>query len=161
MLDIESLGQELRITPMLHPFAVVMTQDCDLEQDFRARDGQNKSDKRIPNVLFCQIITAEELRGGVGITSDIWKRIRNNKDERYQFLQVVARGEDSHDEGLPELGVDFKRYFTMPTDEVYRRIARGEAQRRCFLNSPYLEHFSSRFAYFLSRIALPSDHASA
>jgi hypothetical protein len=67
---------------------------------------------------------------------------------------------DRLQEGLPELAIDFKRYFTVPTDEVYRRIELGEARRRCLLISPYLEHLSSRYAYFLSRIALPVDHAS-
>ena len=52
-------------------------------------------------------------------------------------------------EGMPELGIDFKRYFTIPTDEVYFRI-RAEAQRRSRLRSPYLEHLSNRFYSFQS-----------
>ena len=39
--------------------------------------------------------------------------------------------------GIPELGVDFKRYFTIPTDEIYKRIEKGEVRRRCVLMSPY------------------------
>jgi hypothetical protein len=58
------------------------------------------------------------------------------------------------------MGIDFKRYFTIPADETYRRVELGEAQRRCVLQSPYLEHLSSRFAYYLSRVALPLDHVS-
>jgi hypothetical protein len=162
VLKIESLGRELQeVDPKLHPFAIVLTQDCDLEQDFRARSANNRPDKLVPNILFCEAIEADRFRGTEGIDRRILDRIRINKDERYQFLQTAAAHEDALREGLPELGIDFKRYFTIPTDEVYRRIELGEAQRRCILSSPYLEHFSSRFAYFLSRIALPSDHASA
>lgn len=62
--------------------------------------------------------------------------------------------------GLPELGIDFKKIFTIPTDEIYQRIALGQVKRRAVLVSPYLEHLSSRFAYFLSRIALPQEHLS-
>jgi hypothetical protein len=35
-----------------------------------------------------------------------------------------------------------------------------EAKRRYALVSPYFEHLSSRFAYDLSRVALPGEHAS-
>lgn len=147
------------VKTMEHPLAIVVTQDCDLEQDFKARTGQNATDKLIPSVLFCQMTTAEGLRGQQGITSEIWKRIRNNKDERYHFLQKVEATHDALNKGLSELGVDFKRYFTIPTDEVYERLV-SEAKRRCRLVSPYLEHFSTRFAYYQFRVALPSDHFS-
>jgi hypothetical protein len=40
------------------------------------------------------------------------------------------------------------------------RLKLGPTRRRSVLNTPYLEHLSSRFAYFLSRIALPRDHVS-
>lgn len=156
-----SLGAaEQRIEPVVHSFAVILTQDCDLEQDFKARQGQNKPDKLIPNVLFCHVATAEQLRGTMGITTDIWKRISQNKDERYHFLQKVGDDSEALHQGLPELGLDFKHYFTLPTDELYHRIENGEAKRRCILVSPYLEHLSSRFAHFICRVALPEDHLS-
>jgi hypothetical protein len=139
---------------------MILTQDCDLEQDFRARAGQTGADKLIPSILFSEVVTAEELRGSAGINSTIWPRVRMNKDERYHFLQKVEQVDDAFGQGLPELGIDFKRYFTLQTGEVYRRIELGEAQRRCALVNPYLEHLTSRFAYFLSRVALPQDHVS-
>lgn len=147
--------------PMYHPYAVLISQDCDLEQDFTVRQKQIVSDKRLPNVLFCEVATAEELFGRVKtLGSKLWDRIRINKDERYHFLQAVDGSCDARQIGLPEMGIDFKRYFTIPTDEIYKRIEIGEAKRRCVLVSPYLEHLSSRFAYFLSRVALPEDHLS-
>ncbi|HEY8505607.1 MAG TPA: hypothetical protein VIL46_13565, partial [Gemmataceae bacterium] len=157
---IRAIPPTLRET--IHPFAVVLTQDCDLEQDFRVRFPEAKpSDKLIPGVLFCEVATAEELFGIIRQTNKkLWDRIKISKDERYHFLQKVDPSSDLLNEGLPELAIDFKRYFTIPTDEVYRRIEVGEAKRRCVLVSPYLEHLSSRFAYFLSRVALPEDHFS-
>jgi hypothetical protein len=145
----------------VHPLTVVLSQDCDLEQDFKARAATVAADKTIPNILFCEVITAERLRDSGGVNSTIWARIRTNKDERYQFLQKVEAADDALGQGLPELGIDFKRYFTVPADEVYWRVQIGEAKRRCVLVSPYLEHLSSRFASYLSRVALPQDHASA
>jgi hypothetical protein len=142
----------------IHPFAVALSQGCDLDQDYRARQDEVNQDKRIPAVLFCEAIDAESLRARCN--AGIWKRIRDNNDERYHFLQAVAMEFDADGRGLPEIGIDFKRYFTIPTDEVYYRIRCGEAKRRCYLNSPYLEHFCRRFANYLSRVALPEPHIS-
>jgi hypothetical protein len=143
----------------IHHYAVVLTQECELDQDFKARQGANKPDKLIPNLLFCQVSTAEEIRGTIS-GSDIWKRVWQNKDERYHFLQKVDAACDALQQGLPELAIDFKRYFTVATEEVYKRIEINEAGRRCVLVGPYLEHLSSRFAYFIGRVALPEDHFS-
>lgn len=152
--------EEPEIIPVVHPYAIVVTQDCELVQDFKPRsEGNLESDKIIPSVLFCQVVTAEQLRGRADIKSDIWKRIKQNKDERYQFLEKVLREDDTLNEGLPELSIDFKRYFTLPTDEVYFRLE-VEAKRRSRLRSPYMEHLSSRFYYFQCRVALPADHRS-
>jgi hypothetical protein len=162
ILNLDSLGGSgpLVVDERTHPYAVVMTQDCDLEQDYRARLGEVATDKQIPAILCCEAITAEALRHSEGINTTIWARIKSNKDERYQFLQKVAPGADALNEGLPEPGLDFKRYFTIPTAELYRRIDLGQAQRRSIIISPYLEHLSTRFATFLSRVALPEEHFS-
>ena len=161
-LDLQTIGlPEPRVTPRRHEYALVLSQDCDLDLDFKARGGTISPEKQIPFVLFCEVITAQELRSGPGgMNSTIWGNVRTNKHERYQFLQKVDPAEDALGKGLPELGIDFKRYFTIPVDEVYRRIELGEAQRRCVLNSPYLEHLCIRFANYLSRVALPADHLS-
>jgi hypothetical protein len=147
--------------PIAQPFAVILTQDCDLEQDHQVRSAGKQSDKLLPAVLFCEVVTAQEQYGRIRqINPKFWDRIKINNDIRYHFLQKVEPGCDRLQEGLPELAIDFKRYFTLPTEEVYRRIELGEAQRRCVLVSPYLEHLSGRFASFLSRVALPEEHLS-
>ena len=94
------------------------------------------------------------------MNSTIWDRVKKNKDERYHFLEKIPANCDACGEGLPELGVDFKCYFTLPTEEVYRRVELNKARRRSVIRSPYLEHLSSRFAFFLSRVALPQEHLS-
>jgi hypothetical protein len=161
-LKVDSLQGEgpPELLSKVHPFAIILSQDCDLEQDFKARGSQVTSDKIIPNILFCEVITAEQLRGSGGVNSTIWARIRTNKDERYQFFQKVQAADDALGQGLPELSIDFKRYFTIPADEAYWRVRSGEAKRRCVLVSPYLEHLSRRFASYLGRVALPQEHAS-
>jgi hypothetical protein len=153
-------GPTIQVDFKTHPLAVIVSQGCDLEQDFHARQGNIAHDKLIPTVLFCEMVTATELRSSPRKTSEIWNRIRNNTDERYHFFQKVELVYDSEGHGLDELGVDFKRFFTIPTDEVYHRIGSGEAKRRCCLESPYLEHFCRRFSNFIGRVALPQPHES-
>jgi hypothetical protein len=153
-------GEEPSVDAVVHPYALIVTQDCDVVQDFTPRQqGQLDSDKILPSVLFCEVVTANDLRGRSEIKTDIWKRIRQNKDERYQFLEMVSPDDDLLGQGLPELGIDFKRYFTIPTEEVYHWLTL-DARRRCRLVSPYLEHFSNRFYYYQGRIALPAEHRS-
>lgn len=166
-LNLESLGSDKPLTePIIHPFAIVMTQDCDCEQDFKPRKDGITSNATIPSILFCEVVAAEQLRNRdkgnktIDINSSVWKQVRINKNERYHFLEAIPDTNDSSSEGLPELALDFKRYFTIPTDEVYYRLEIGETIRRSRLISPYLEHLTSRFYYFQSRIALPEDHTS-
>jgi hypothetical protein len=59
---------------------------------------------------------------------------------------------------MPELGIDFKRYFTVPTDDVYRQFALGQeigVQRRAVLRPPFREDLAQRFYFFQARVALP------
>jgi hypothetical protein len=174
LLDSIGSRKKYKGVDIIHPLAIIVTQDCDLEQDFKARDGKAGKHRILPNILFCEVELATELRFGAKnetlseekrarsaeINSKIWPNIEKNKDERYHFLQRVQPEEDLLGEGLNELAIEFKRYFTIPTDEVYFRISNGSAKRRCKLESPYLEHFSVRFHYYHYRVALPEDHIS-
>ena len=169
--DIRSLTNDIpEFLEKSHPFAFVLSQDCDLDWDFTARLSQQKLQRLIPNVLLCEVkrakVRAQEIVDSEGSRdsdkSRIWTRIKQNKDERYQFFESIEKCHDlqEDDEAIGELVIDFKRYFTVPTDELYVRIKSGETKRRCRLVHPYLEHLSSRFAYFQSRVALPEDHES-
>jgi hypothetical protein len=154
-----------------HQFVIILTQDCDLEWDFRdfrypSESRSPKRNKEVPNTLLCEVATAHELRQRAQHLrkSELWTAVERNNSERYHFLQKVEPPHDALGHGLPELTLDFKRYFTVPTAELYARIAlpdsEQQCQRRAVLQSPYLEHLGSRFTYFLSRIALPEPHTS-
>jgi hypothetical protein len=152
----------------IQPIALVLTQACDLDLDFRQRfpststsNSSQSTDKMIPCVLFCEVVPAEEMFGRVRqLGSKIWARIKQNDDPRYQFLQKPGAECDAFGEELTEFAIDFKRYLALPTAEVYKRVALGEARRRCILRSPYLESVCQRFANYLSRIGLPEPHFS-
>jgi hypothetical protein len=155
-LNLEALATgELRVDLETYRFAVVVNQDCDLEQDHAAR-ALGSADKLLPSVLFLPAVPFEDLRAA--LDRDIWRRIAKNKDERYQFLQRVVAEDDAQNEGLPALGIDFKRCFTIPTDELLFRFREANAWRRTRLTTPWAEQLSSRFAYYYARVALPADH---
>jgi hypothetical protein len=163
-LDVATIGRDhQQIEEVVHPIVVVLSQDCDLDQDWKKRrtalTGNNGTGEQLPDILFVQVQEAIPFRGNISASTKIWDRIKNNKDERYHFLEAVAAEDDAIQVGLPELGIDFKRYFTVPAREVYVRIEEG-ARKRCRLTSPYLEHLSTRFYYYQFRVALPADHQS-
>lgn len=163
-LSIENIeGNEegtIDVIPVTHELVLVMSQDCDLEQDHDRRQAAEQG--TLPNVLFCDVYHAETLRAKVQAQHQLnrqdWRRrIAQNQNERFHYLQKVEPNQDLQGHGLPALAIDFKIYFTLPTEELYARLGHG-ALRRCALNSPYVEHLAHRFFKFQSRVALPRDH---
>lgn len=151
-------SDEGRVQFYEHPYAVVISQDCDLEQDWRARTTPGKG-AEIASILLCDLETASVTKATVKKT-DTWNSLQRNNLVRYQFLQKVDPSCDAQQIGIEEMVADFKQYFTIPTSEAYEQLRDGSAKRRSVLVSPYLEHLCVRFAQYLSRVALPQNHAS-
>ncbi len=161
-------SDEVDLEEKVHPYALILTQDCDLDWDFKARgalvetirdleERQKEENRRqaklVPNVLLCELTTAESLRPRLA-GGDVLKRVRAHQDERYHCFPMVAEGDDREGKGLPELIADFKHLFSIPTDELYLRLTTG-MRRRVLLQPPYLQHLSTRFGYYCLRVALP------
>jgi hypothetical protein len=145
-----------------HPLAIIMTQDCELEGDHRARNADPVDlKKQIGTVVLCEVYPEEEVRAAareIGLNTREWKRVRQNREERFHYLQPVSKEEDAVGEGLTALGVDFKHIFALSPELLYYQIDQS-ARRRFKLESPYLEHLVVRFFAYQSRIALPVPHA--
>jgi len=153
-------GGDLDLEEKVHPYALILTQDCDLDWDYKARapalrdvDENKRESKLVPNVLLCELATTDIVRPRLA-GSDILKRVRNNQDERYHCLPAIQPVEDRAGAGLPELIADFKRIFSIPTEELYLRLGLG-VRRRAVMDSPFLQHLSARFGYYCLRVALP------
>jgi hypothetical protein len=162
-----SAFRELKADILEHRFAVILSQDCDLEQDFSARyetkgdeNPQQLADReqrKLSCVLFCDAIPIDELSGRIN-NKRVFEFANKNKNERYQFLREVKGEEDAHLEGIPTgLGLDFKRYFCLTADDVYAQISILK-NRRAVLQTPYAEHLSVRFFAYQFRIALAKEH---
>lgn len=156
-----------------YDLAIVVSQDCDLQQDFDSRQNGTSLHRRLSDILFCQVEKADDVRFATNNaiadeedkarssllkSRDVWKKIQENNDFRYQYLRAVEPGQDASREGLSPLIIDFSRTFSIPRNEVYRRLELRSATRRTVLNTPYLEHLAVRFHHFHCRVALPLDH---
>lgn len=132
-----------------HSYAIVVHQDCDLLRDFE--EHQKQAGPTLNGILILQLQTEEEIKPKVA-GADIWKRILRNGEERYHRLPKKPEGSELD---IPALVADFRLIFTMPPREIYRQLHTGNLKRNCVLVSPYREHFQSRFAFYLQRVALP------
>lgn len=157
-IDPSSIGQaDLRFRVINHENVIVISQDCDLPQHFEALNTSGDTTSQISSILFCELHPDDVLRKTRSINSDTHKQVRQNKHERYEFLEKVPQDQDSLGIGFPNLLIDFRRHFSIPADEVYEQL-RQQAKRRCRLVTPYAEHLVLRFCNYQSRIALPRDH---
>jgi hypothetical protein len=158
---------QLKADIIEHRFALVLSQDCDLEQDFSARSQASNAEsehqfaererRRLSCVLFCDAIPIDELRGRIN-DKRVFDFASKNKNERYQFLRQLEPTEDAQGKGIPGgLGLDFKRYFTLAVEDVYAQISLLK-NRRAVLRTPYAEHLSVRFFEYQFRIALAKEH---
>lgn len=140
-------------------YSILASQDCDLLRDYEDRQGGRPS--AINGVLLYELEEADQTKNRKGFERDIWKRIQPNNHERFHYLQKIPENCDLLGRGLPDFLVDFRRFFTIEAAEVERQCATDSgAKRRCMLETPYKEHFQARAAFYLSRVSLPTPHAS-
>ena len=158
-------GSTVEVTSIHHPFMIVMTADCDLEQDFNARfseknaaeqaaetTAEQKHPALVPHVLLCEVYDSNQIRPRVP-GSDVWKRIQQNQDERYHHFPPAQIGDRPVDEFL-DLYLDFKKTLALPTENLYLALAQG-VSRLALVPSPYIHDLMHRFYGFLSRVGLP------
>ena len=157
-------SQELSFNPIIHPYSIVITQDCDLDWDYRARKSpEDQSTKLLNSVLLCEIATAQEVRGIEDkqvMNRKEWDLVTSHRHERYYFFEKIPSECEGEREGLPELTADFKMVFGIDAATLYRQIKTGIVKRRTILISPYSEHFSRRYHSFHNRVGLPSRYES-
>lgn len=153
-------------------FCIVLTQDCDLEQDVNATNKMSESlkpdyvakqgqpapnhDKYLNNILLCPAFTAEDVRSGIHLaslgwtmqsiaSSTMWNDITRNNNARYHYLQANARY------SLPALVLDFKRVYALPKDYMNSILGNKAAQ----LEERFSQSVNNRYSAYISRVALP------
>jgi hypothetical protein len=157
---------DLEIRKVDHPLAVVISQDCDLEQDFDLRfpadgepverDAADMSHRSISHVILCDAYPEAELirRLPDGFGSKDKRKIQQNQNERYHKLDAAPIAGDESKE-VEELFFDFRRFFAIPSADIYDQLAAGTMERIACVPAYYLHDLSQRFFSYQSRVAIP------
>ncbi|CAG1005968.1 hypothetical protein MTYP_03311 [Methylophilaceae bacterium] len=157
---VERNGQ-LEITKIVFPLIIVLTQDCDLAQDYKfrwSRQPTKTEDKLLLSVLVAPLYNAEHVYIGehlseLGMTmvpvprnKSPGNNLRKNETPRYHYLEFGS------DIPVVPSVVDFKHYFSVNAAYLKKVKAKNFV---CRISTLYREDIAQRFASFLSRIALP------
>jgi len=159
--------KKIKIQKRIVPYSLVLTQDCDLEWDFNNHKENEKvqdesdqeeinQDKFLQSILVCPAYPAEKVRLGthleelnltmVYLNGARWNLVKTNQNSRYHFL------DNSSVMQIPDLVIDFKHYYSIPRNILYKEIKNHYIGS---MNELFREGLSQRFAFYLSRIGLP------
>lgn len=158
----------LEISKINFPLIIVLTQDCDLSQDYKYRFGHgNRSnhDKFLFSTIVAPIYNLDHFTEGShlenigqkmqqinkfkkGKPTTQFKNLIDNEIPRYHYLEFPDTIP------IPPSVIDFKHYFTVNITylkkiKVYNSV--------CKISELYREQITLRFANFLSRIGLPDN----
>lgn len=155
----------LEIKKIIFPYVVILTQDCDLAQDYKFRFDRGKSgDKILLSVLVAPIYNAEDVFEGKHLSkirdrlmqtikvkkgkklTTVGKHLVHNETPRYHYLEFPKEVPI-----VPSI-IDFKHYFSLDVEQLYEI---REQNFVCKISELYREDISQRFASFISRIGLP------
>lgn len=148
------------------PYAVVVSQDCDLQKDHEYRLAGAPADDResmLPTILIVPAYNAQTMLGGEYLPNFVRRKIHKreveewakNNTPRWHFLQ------GRQDYQIPELVLDFKVYYCIDSTAFYENYASSESHYLGTLDKLYRENVSDRFAFYLARIGLPEPNVSA
>lgn len=148
--------QQITLTRRRLPYAIVLSQECDLYQDLQNRSDFQKptQDKYLHSVLLGPAYVAQRVREGSHLAPlkcellnrNRWNSVQQNSDPRYHYLPAAESLQ------VPDLVLDFKHFITAPRGILL------DLKREAYLASLgqlFRDNLSQRFAHFLARIALP------
>jgi hypothetical protein len=152
----------IEVSKVVFPLVVVLTQDCDLEQDAKHKTKGMKvpsnDDKRLFSVLLVPLYNAEHVFQGTHLVelnmtmTPINKSktpgttLMQNERPRYHYLEFPEEIPI-----VPQIA-DFKHYFSVHLN--YLQSLRTK-QFVCRLSELFREDLSQRFASYLARVGLP------
>lgn len=147
------------------PYLVCLSQECDLERDYeeQEKDISVPTTKNLMHIAFAPAFIFDDF-----LTGDHWgdlysksasgkrkdtniKAIIDNEASRYHYLNF-SRDDQLDRKKMPELIIDFKHYYTINKNIIYRNMDK----RLCSIDDLFREKISQRFSYFQSRIGLPA-----
>ena len=153
---------EISVARIFFPWVVILSQECDLEQDMKCRslgDESESHDKYLLTVLVAPLYVAEHVFAG-SHWELLGRKMQRIKDSRTRMNLIIQNEipryhylECGGDSQLASSVVDFKHYFAVSTETMDRWRKQGHYV--CSLRPFFRERITQRFADFLSRIGLP------
>ena len=143
-----------RITLIEHPKVIIVTPECDLVSDSSAETDSsgNTAPKLLSHINCCEVYEESELRNP-SLTTVLWKRVKQNQDERYYHLPVGNL--EGQDDEIPDLFLDFKRMFSIPKEYLYAALSSAGIGRLGVVPSPWIHQLVNKLSYFQGRVCLP------
>lgn len=159
--------ETIEVSKIHFPYAIVLTQACDLQQDHDAKhrileQGKGNQDKFLISAIVAPVYNFEDFLQGnhlnqLGMNMMVFpprsktptKNIIDNENKRYHYLKFDEKV------SIVESVIDFKHYFTVSVNyltSIYK------TNYVCSVESLYRELISQRFSNFLSRIGLPDPN---
>lgn len=142
--------------PEVHPLAVLVHPDCDLDRDHKGRTSTTEpvNSALLSQVLLCPAYNQDEIRAENSYfgTRD-FKQIRQNQNERFHCLPAGQIGDGPA--SLEEMFVDFRHAMGVPTELLYEAVAAQTTERLALVNDVFRHDLIQRFCSYLGRVALP------
>lgn len=165
-----------------HSRVIVLTNVCDLEQDHNARikdaevdtsavePDQEKPDettadrqepeentKYVPYIVLCDLVQTDAMLRRLDIDTGVLEKIQKSQVLRYHHLPAASYGPVQANNTLPELYIDFRKTFALPTEAVYKDIRKGNTSRVAVVPDVYMHDLVQRQHSYLGRVGLPPD----
>ncbi|HHT14311.1 MAG TPA: hypothetical protein GXZ86_00360 [Clostridiales bacterium] len=158
--NVTNVANKLKISKVIFPLVIVLSQECDLLQNFNERCINKGEDKHLFSVLVAPLYNFEHFIDGLHL-SDLDKKmqqfsrnktksdnrnLRYNNNPRYHYMEF------KEPRIVPSV-IDFKHYFGVELTSLESHRASNIV---CSVASIYREAISQRFCSYLSRIGLPN-----
>lgn len=153
----------VEISKIRYPYVIVLSQECDLTQDYAVRtkseDKKGSQDKLLRSMIVAPMYNFDHFKMGQHYSNfgyqmatdysnpkTAQKTLTQNNNPRYHFLEF--------DESIPVVAsvIDFKHFFTVDIATLYTK---KQEHYVCSLDPLFRERVSQRFANYLARIGLP------
>ena len=108
----------------------------------------------VTEVLLCELHNSDEFRPRFVGKSKLWERVKGKHDQRYHVVPAAP----VTPVGITYLStfyLDFKKVFSLTTEDLYDGILAGDIERVARMPVYELHELIDRFYGYLSRVAVP------
>jgi len=148
-----------------YPYTIILTQACDIQSYYKSIEKWKKINEirdrqLITQIIFCPAFEEEHFINGTHLESQYkykMPKLTSKQRDKYKNLEHIRYYYiPSNEKSIPNLFLDFKQYFTLPVTLVNELIKGHNNLYK--LDHLLYTHLADRFAFYLQRVALPSQN---